>query len=97
MLVIGAGAVGCEFASIFSRFGTKVTIVEVMPQLLPIEDEEIAKEFTRMFKKKGIDVMTDAKVSCEVVDGGVKTVVEMKGKQRRSRRSSCSLRQDAGR
>lgn len=82
MLVIGAGAVGCEFASIFSRFGTKVTIVEVMPQLLPIEDEEIAKEFTRMFKKKGIDVMTDAKVlSCEVVDGGVKTVVELKGKQ----------------
>jgi dihydrolipoamide dehydrogenase len=82
MLVIGAGAVGCEFASIFSRFGTKVTIVEVMPQLLPIEDEEIAKEFTRIFKKKGIDVLTDAKVmSCEVVEGGVKSVVEVKGKQ----------------
>ena len=57
MLVIGAGAVGCEFASIFSRFGTKVTIVEVMPQLLPIEDEEISKEFTRIFKKKGIEVL----------------------------------------
>ena len=82
MLVIGAGAVGCEFASIFARFGTKVTIVEVMPQLLPIEDEEIAKEFTRIFKKKGIDVLTDAKVmSCEVTDGGVKSVVEVKGKQ----------------
>ncbi len=82
MLVIGAGAVGCEFASIFSRFGSKVTIVEVMPQLLPIEDEEIAKEFTRIFKKKGIDVLTDAKVmSCEVTDGGVKSVVEVKGKQ----------------
>jgi len=82
MLVIGAGAVGCEFASIFARFGTKTTIVEVMPQLLPIEDEEVAKEFTRQFKKKGIDVYTDAKVlSCEVTDGGVKSVVEAKGKQ----------------
>ncbi|HET7434633.1 MAG TPA: dihydrolipoyl dehydrogenase [Thermoanaerobaculia bacterium] len=82
MLVIGAGAVGSEFASIFSRFGTKTTIVEVMPQLLPIEDEEVAKEFTRVFKKKGIEVFTDAKVlSCEVGENGVKSVVETKGKQ----------------
>jgi dihydrolipoamide dehydrogenase len=82
MLVIGAGAVGCEFASIFSRFGTKTTVVEVMPQLLPIEDEEIAKEFTRIFKKKGIDVFTDSKVlSCEVTDNGVKSTIETKGKQ----------------
>ena len=82
MLVIGAGAVGSEFASIFSRFGSKTTIVEVMPQLLPIEDEEIAKEFTRLFKKKGIDVFTDAKVlSCEVTATGVKSTVESKGKQ----------------
>ena len=82
MLVIGAGAVGCEFASIFSRFGTKTTIVEVLPQLLPIEDEEVAKEFTRLFKKKGIDVYTDAKVeSAEVHANGVKVVVSTKGKQ----------------
>jgi dihydrolipoamide dehydrogenase len=82
MLVIGAGAVGCEFASIFSRFGTKTTIVEVMPQLLPIEDEEIAKEFTRLFKKKGIEVFAGAKVlSCEVGEHGVKSVIEVKGKQ----------------
>ncbi len=82
MLVIRAGAVGCEFASIFHRFGSKVTIVEVMPQLLPIEDEEIAKEFTRVFKKKGIEVYTDAKVlSCEVTDSGVKSTIESKGKQ----------------
>ena len=82
MLVIGAGAVGSEFASIFSRFGTKTTIVEVMPQLLPLEDEEVAKEFTRLFKKAGIDVYADAKVlSCEVTDAGVKSVVESKGKQ----------------
>jgi len=82
MLVIGAGAVGCEFASIFSRFGTETTIVEVMPQLLPIEDDEISKEFTRIFKKKGITAYTDAKVlSCEVSDSGVKSDVETKGKQ----------------
>ncbi|HUP44756.1 MAG TPA: dihydrolipoyl dehydrogenase [Thermoanaerobaculia bacterium] len=82
MLVIGAGAVGCEFASIFARFGTKTTVVEVMPQLLPIEDDEIAKEFTRIFKKKGIEVFTDAKVlSCEVTDNGVKSTIETKGKQ----------------
>ena len=83
MLVIGAGAVGCEFASIFSRFGTKTTIVEVMPQLLPIEDDEISKEFTRIFKKKGIDVYTGAKVlSCEVTENGVRSVVETgKGKE----------------
>ncbi|MEO8036538.1 MAG: dihydrolipoyl dehydrogenase [Acidobacteriota bacterium] len=83
MLVIGAGAVGCEFASIFSRFGTKTTVVEVMPQLLPIEDEDISKEFTRLFKKKGIEVFTEAKVeSCEVSDTGVKTTILLKsGKQ----------------
>ena len=82
LLVIGAGAVGSEFASIYSRFGAKTTIVEVMPQLLPIEDEEVAKEFTRLFKKKGIDVYTDAKVdACEVTDNGVKTTVTFKGKQ----------------
>jgi dihydrolipoamide dehydrogenase len=82
MLVIGAGAVGCEFASIFSRFGTKTTIVEVLPQLLPVEDEEISKEFTRLFKKKGIEVFTDAKVeSATPSDSGVKVVVSTKGKQ----------------
>ena len=80
--VIGAGAVGCEFASIFSRFGTKTIIVEVLPQLLPIEDEEIAKEFTRLMKKKGIEVFTDAKVdACEVTESGVKTTLTFKGKQ----------------
>lgn len=80
MLVIGAGAVGCEFASIYSRFGTKVTIVEVMPQLLPIEDDEISKEFTRLFKKQGIEVFTDSKTdSCTPTETGVKSVLTLKG------------------
>lgn len=83
MLVIGAGAVGCEFASIFSRFGTKCTIVEVLPNLLPIEDEEISKEFTRIFKKKGIDAFTDTKVdSCTPGENGISSVITLKnGKQ----------------
>lgn len=80
MLVIGAGAVGCEFASIYSRFGTKVSIVEVMPQLLPIEDDEVSKEFTRLFKKQGIEVFTDSKTdSCTPTDTGVKSVLTLKG------------------
>ena len=82
MLVIGCGAVGSEFASIFSRFGTKTTIVEALPQLLPLEDEEISKEFARLFKKKGIDVYTDAKVeSATPGNDGVKVVLSNKGKQ----------------
>jgi dihydrolipoamide dehydrogenase len=83
MLVIGAGAVGCEFASIYSRFGSKCTIVEMMPNLLPIEDEEISKEFTRLFKKQGIEAYTDARIeSCTVTDKGVSSVITLKnGKQ----------------
>jgi len=80
MLVIGAGAVGCEFASIYSRFGTKVSIVEVMPQLLPIEDDEISKEFTRLFKKQGIEVFTDSNTDgCTPTESGVKSVLTLKG------------------
>ena len=54
MLIIGAGAVGVEFASIFSRFGTKVTVLEMLPRLVPVEDEEVSKELERYFKKHGI-------------------------------------------
>ncbi len=59
--IIGAGAVGVEFASIFNRFGTKVTLLEMLPRLVPVEDEEISKELERHFKKTGIRVETGAK------------------------------------
>jgi len=62
LIVVGAGAVGMEFSSIFRSFGAEVTIVEFLPRVLPIEDEEISKELTRLFKKRGIDVNTGAKV-----------------------------------
>ena len=61
MLIIGAGAVGVEFASIFNRFGSKVTVLEMLPRLVPVEDEEISKELERYFKKTGIHCETGAK------------------------------------
>jgi dihydrolipoamide dehydrogenase len=73
LIVIGAGAVGVEFSSIFRSFGTEVTLVEFLPCLMPPEDEEISKELTRVFKKRGIDINTGAKVEkIEKTDTGVK-------------------------
>jgi dihydrolipoamide dehydrogenase len=61
LIVIGAGAVGVEFASIFSRFGTNVTILEMLPRIVPVEDEEVSKELERYFKKHGIRIETGAR------------------------------------
>ena len=61
LLIIGAGAVGVEFGSIFSRFGSKVTILEMMPRIVPVEDEEVSKELERYFRKHGIRCETGAK------------------------------------
>jgi len=73
LIVIGAGAVGVEFSSIFRSFGTEVTLVEFLPRLMPPEDEEISKELTRVFKKRGIDINTGAKVEkIENTETGVK-------------------------
>ena len=60
--MIGAGAVGVEFASIFRSFGAEMTILEFLPRMVAVEDEEISKELARLFKKRGIDVNTGAKV-----------------------------------
>ena len=62
LIVIGAGAVGVEFASIFRTFGAEITILEFLPRAVAVEDEEISKELTRLFKKRGIDLNTGAKV-----------------------------------
>jgi dihydrolipoamide dehydrogenase len=73
LIVIGAGAVGVEFGSIFRSFGTEVTIVEFLTRAVPVEDEEISKELTRLFKKRGIDVNVSCKVEAiEKTDAGVK-------------------------
>jgi dihydrolipoamide dehydrogenase len=62
LAVIGAGAVGCEFADVFNAFGSKVTILEVMPRILPVEDEDCSVELAKSFKKRGIEVITGAKL-----------------------------------
>jgi dihydrolipoamide dehydrogenase len=61
LMVIGAGAVGVEFASMFKRFGSQVSIFEMLPRIVPVEDEEVSKELERVFKKNGIRVETGAK------------------------------------
>jgi dihydrolipoamide dehydrogenase len=63
IVIMGSGAVGVEFASIFRRFGSEVTIVELLPRLVPIEDEAVSAELERSFKKQGIKVSTGTKVT----------------------------------
>src|SRR5579885_197972 len=73
MGIIGAGAVGVEFASCFHRFGTKVTVFEMLPRIVPLEDEEVSKELERLFKKSGIRVETGARVeNIQKHDSGVR-------------------------
>jgi dihydrolipoamide dehydrogenase len=60
--VLGAGAVGTEFASIYTSFGSKVTLIEMLPRILPIEDEEVSAELQKALRKRGIDVMTNTKM-----------------------------------
>jgi dihydrolipoamide dehydrogenase len=63
IVILGSGAVGVEFASIFRRFGSDVTIVELLPRLVPIEDDAVSSELERSFRKQGIKVMTGTKVT----------------------------------
>jgi len=76
LAVVGAGAVGCEFADIFSSFGTKVTLIEALPRILPFEDAESSDALTKSFKKRGIAVIAGAKVTKATV-GADKVVLEL--------------------
>jgi dihydrolipoamide dehydrogenase len=76
IVILGAGAIGCEFAYFFNAFGSKVTILEMLPQILPVEDAEVAEFLKRSFTKQGIEIFTDTKVEkTEVLDKGVKLTV----------------------
>ncbi|MER2563971.1 MAG: dihydrolipoyl dehydrogenase [Myxococcaceae bacterium] len=78
LIVLGAGAVGTEFASVFAHVGSQVTIVEFMPNLLPIEDIDASKELEKFFKRRKIEVMTSTKFeSIETTPTGVKVVVTL--------------------
>jgi dihydrolipoamide dehydrogenase len=77
MLVVGAGAIGCEFAYFYNAIGTKVTIVEMVDHLLPIEDEEVSQTLRKSFEKRGMTVLTGSKTTkVEKTDGGVKVTIE---------------------
>ena len=76
--IMGSGAVGVEFASIFRRFGSEVTLVELLPRLVPNEDETISAELEKAFKKRGIGVRTGTRVTSARAKGGAVTI-EMQG------------------
>jgi dihydrolipoyl dehydrogenase len=62
LLIVGAGAIGCEFATFFAELGTHITMVEMMPQMLPLEDRRLAKQFQSVYRKRGIEVLVKTKV-----------------------------------
>jgi dihydrolipoamide dehydrogenase len=77
MIVVGSGAIGVEFGYFYHTLGTQVTIVEFMPRIVPVEDEDISKELEKSFKKKGINVMTNSSVEKVDTSGaGVKATLE---------------------
>ena len=79
MIVVGSGAIGVEFAHFYNAMGTKVTIVEYLPNLVPLEDKDVSKQFERSFKKAGIKVMTNASVESVDTSGkGVRATVKTK-------------------
>jgi dihydrolipoamide dehydrogenase len=80
IVIVGAGAVGCEFADVFAAFGSQVTLVEVMPNILPVEDADSSKEVERAFKKRKIEVLTGAKISnVKVAKDSVAMTIEAGG------------------
>ncbi|XCF05275.1 dihydrolipoyl dehydrogenase [Tamlana crocina] len=79
MIVVGSGAIGVEFAYFYNSMGTEVTVVEYLPNVVPVEDEDVSKQLERSFKKSGINVMTSAEVTKVDTSGkGVKATVKTK-------------------
>jgi dihydrolipoamide dehydrogenase len=90
LIVIGAGAIGVEFAYFFNAFGTQVTIVEMLPNVLPVEDTEISVTLEKSLAKQGIKIFTNTKlVKAEVNDQGVSVIVE--GKKQEKLEGDCML------
>lgn len=80
MIVAGSGAIGVEFGYFYHTLGTKVTIVEFLPRVVPAEDEDVSKELEKSFKKKGITIMTNSEVtSVDTSGNGVKAIVKIAG------------------
>jgi len=82
-IVIGAGAIGLEFSTIWNAYGSQVTLVEMLPRLAPLEDEEVSAELTKAFTKKGIQCLPGHKVeSVELTDNGVRVKVSSDGAEK---------------
>jgi dihydrolipoamide dehydrogenase len=77
MIIVGSGAIGVEFAYFYNSMGTKVTIVEFLPRIVPVEDEDISKELEKQYKKNGIEIMTSSEVTAVDTTGtGVKATIK---------------------
>jgi len=84
LVVVGAGAVGVEFASIFRSFDAEVTILEMLPRLVPVEDEDISKELARAYRKRGTNFFTGAKVEkIDKTKSGIAVTFSADGKQQK--------------
>jgi dihydrolipoamide dehydrogenase len=82
LVIVGAGAVGVEFASIFNVFGTQVTMIEMLPRIVPVEDDDISAELEKALKKKGIQIYTEAKVESVKKDENGDGRIQRQGGQR---------------
>src|SRR5687767_14098754 len=90
MIVLGSGAVGVEFASIYRRFGAEVTIIELLPRLVPVEDAAVSSELEKSFKKQGIKSLTATKVTkASVTSAGVD--IEAQGGDGKTQKLSCEV------
>jgi len=84
LVIVGAGAVGVEFASIFRSFDSEVTLLEMLPRLVPVEDEEVSKELARVYRKRGINFHANAKVEkVESTKAGIAVTFTAEGKQQK--------------
>ena len=79
LLIVGGGAIGCEFLSVFVELGTKVTMVEMMPQIVPAEDQRVAKQLQAIFRKRGAEVLVKTKVERVAAYGETTVTVELTG------------------
>ncbi len=92
LLVIGSGAVGVEFASMFARFGSKATILEILPRIVPVEDEDISRELAASFKRQGMTVYVDARVErVTKTEGGVEVLARTSAEKTETMRAEKVL------
>jgi dihydrolipoamide dehydrogenase len=94
IVIVGAGAVGSEFASMFNDYGVRVTLLEYLPAIVPLEDREVSKELEKSFRRRGIEVMTNARfeaASLQVGEDGIRLAVGPEGGEAREIAADCIL------